>query len=80
MYKVSAKRNGKWWTFGTIKKNKFDNLQLSMKNTGELKELILLGGEWLNFSLFDDEEKPKDEASKPSKASKVEDDEQLIPF
>lgn len=79
MYKVSAKRNGKFWNYGKIAKNQWDNLQLSIKVTPELKELVN-SSEWLNFSLFDDEEKPKEEAPKPSKASKVEDDEQLIPF
>jgi len=56
-YKVSAKRNGKWWTFGSIKKNQFGNLQLSFKNTPELKEFVANGGEWLNLSLFDTDEK-----------------------
>lgn len=57
-FKVSAKRNGKWWNFGSIKKNQYGNLQLSFKNTQELKEFVNKGGDWLNFSLFED--KPKE--------------------
>ena len=67
-YKVSAKRNDKWWTFGAVKENQYGNLQLSMKNTPELKEHILQGGEWLNFSLFED--KPKEVA--PETQAKID--------
>jgi hypothetical protein len=53
--KVSKKIDGKWWTFGSIKVNKFNNLELGMKITPELLKLIADTGEgkWLNFSLFD---------------------------
>lgn len=54
--KVSAKnKNGKFWNYGFIKVNPWGNLQLSLKNTEELKKLLAEGGEWINFSLFDDE-------------------------
>lgn len=53
-YKLSTKVNGKWWTFGNIKINQWGNLQASFKNTEQLKKLILEGGEWINFSLFED--------------------------
>lgn len=78
-YKISAKRGEKWWKFGSIKKNQWGNLQLSMKNTKELKELVNNGGEWLNFSLF--ENNGDKEPSKPSKQQAVnnEDDDE-IPF
>ncbi len=54
--KVSAKnKNGKYWNYGFIKVNPWGNLQLSLKNTAELKQLLAEGGEWINFSLFDDD-------------------------
>jgi hypothetical protein len=59
-YKISAKRadTGKWWTYGSIKKNKFDNLQAGFKVTPELKALIDANeGKWINFSLFEESEK-----------------------
>lgn len=57
-YKVSKKKaDGKWWTWGRIKTNQFGNLQLSFKVTDEFKALVNDGSEWLNFSLFDDDEK-----------------------
>lgn len=58
-FKASAKVNGKWWTFGSVKKNQWGNLQLSMKNTQQLKDFVNNGGEWLNFSLFEEEGKPQ---------------------
>lgn len=68
--KVSLKVNGKWWTFGSLKTNQYGNLQLSFKNTPELKKLILEGGEWINFSLFDDEGERK---LKPETQAKLDD-------
>lgn len=59
-YKLSAKRadTGKWWTFGNIKKNKYDNVQASLRVTPELKALIEANdGKWINFSLFPVDEK-----------------------
>lgn len=53
-FKVSAKLNGKWWTFGSVKTNQYGNLSLSFKNTQQLKDFVNNGGDWLNFSLFDD--------------------------
>lgn len=52
-YKISAKRNNKWWNYGKIYKNKFGNMELSIRVTPELKELVN-SKEWLNFSLFED--------------------------
>ncbi len=86
-FKVSAKLGqGKWWTFGTIKKNQWGNLQLSMKNTQQLKDFVNNGGEWLNFSLFEEdgqkEQTPhnqeKADAYQPQAA--LDDDSDLIPF
>lgn len=57
-YKVSAKRpdTGKWWTYGSIKKNKWDKVQLGMKVTDELVSLIEANkGKWVNFSLFEED-------------------------
>jgi len=67
-YNLTKKIDGKWVNFGNIKVNQFGNLQASFKNTGELKELVLQGGEWINFAMF--EKKPKDAApiSEHSKA------------
>lgn len=73
-FKVSAKRNDKWFNFGRIAENKWGKLQLSFKNTPELKEHINNGGEWLNFSLFED--KPKEEIA-PTQVSDLDDE---IPF
>lgn len=59
-YKVSAKRadTGKWWTFGNLKKNNYGNLQLSLKVSEDLKNLIRgkKDGEYVNFSLFEDDD------------------------
>ena len=56
---------GKWWTYGQIKKNQWDNLQASFKIVN-LEEAIALakaeGKEYLNLSAF--ENKPN-QAPKP---------------
>lgn len=58
-FKVSAKlaSTSKWWQFGSIKKNQYGNLSLSFKNTQQLKDFVNNGGEWLNFALFEEEQK-----------------------
>lgn len=59
-YKLSAKRNGKFWNYGSFKKNKWGNYQASFKVTPEFLELANASqGQWLNFSAFED--KPKQE-------------------
>jgi hypothetical protein len=86
-YKLSAKRadSGKWWIFGNIKKNKYDNVQASLRVTPELKALIEANdGKWVNFSLFPVDEKrdvPEEaqEGIKQLHAS-VLDDSSEIPF
>lgn len=61
-YKLSAKRNGKWWNYGSVKKNQYENLQASFKVTKELLELLEEKKDgWVNFAMF--EEKPKSQAS-----------------
>lgn len=62
-YNVSAKVKGKWWTFGKINKNKFDNYQLGMKKTKELVEFInsVESGKYINFALFE----PKGDVAEP---------------
>jgi len=64
-YKVSAKKDGKWWSFGNLKKNQYGNWSIGLKVNEDLKNLIRSknDGEWLNLSLFED--KPKDKASSP---------------
>ena len=58
-YKVSAKRTtGKWWTFGSLKKNQFGNWSIGLRVTPELKDLIEANdGKYINFALFEDEGK-----------------------
>jgi hypothetical protein len=78
-YNVSTKVNGKWWTFGRIKKNQYGNYQLSFKNTDALKKFVSEGGEWLNFSLFEPRDKEEGGAPKAqAKPATTLDDE--IPF
>lgn len=64
--KVSAKRpdTGKWWTYGNFGTNQFGNQQFSLRVTPELEALIASKkGEWINFSLFDDDKQtPHNEA------------------
>lgn len=58
----SAKRKdkeGKWKTFGNVKKNQYGNYSLGLKNTPELKALVNSSAEWINFSLFIEKEKPE---------------------
>ncbi len=59
MYKVSKKVDDKWLSFGNVRNNKFDKLQLGLRATALLKKMIadLPEGEWINFSLFP-EDKP----------------------
>lgn len=80
--KVSAKRNGKWWTYGSLKvDHKYGNLRLSFKNSAELKELVNSDAEWLNFSLFDREEKSEHNEAKANGYQRDNlDDDQSIPF
>jgi hypothetical protein len=53
-YKISRKKpDGKWWGWGSLKRNQYGNLQVSFKNTPEFREMIAQAGEWLNFSCFD---------------------------
>jgi hypothetical protein len=79
-YKVSAKKDGKWLNFGRVQTNKYGNLQLSFKNTTDFKKLVNDGGEWLNFSLFED--KPKEGKSTPPAAydESTFDENEEIPF
>jgi len=63
-YKLSTKnKNGKFWQYGSIKKNQWGNNQASFK-VSSLKELIELAesknSEWVNLSLFDNVPKPAD--------------------
>lgn len=63
-YKMSNKINGKWRNFGSVRTNKYGNLQASFKVTPELLELFHGNeGNWVNFAMFED--KPKDESSAP---------------
>lgn len=84
-YNATKKIDGKWKTFGRIRKNKWDNLQLSFKNTPEFKALVNSNEEWLNFSLFEEKDKEpqaqQDEpVSNPPVAEVLNDDGMEIPF
>ena len=60
-YKLSAKINEKWFTFGSFGLNKFDKMQASFKVTPELiKHIQDNEGKWVNFAAFED--KPKAES------------------
>lgn len=78
-YNVSKKlSNGKWWTFGKIKKNKFNNLDLGMRVTTELRELLAStpDGAYLNFSLFADDRDSQPKREQPqSKPAESQSDE-----
>lgn len=50
--------DGKWKTFGNLKKGQYGNYRCGLRVTPELKQLIEGGQEWINFSVFED--KPKD--------------------
>ena len=73
-YNVTVKVDGKWRTFGSIKKNQWGNLTLGMKKTDEIRKLFE-GEGWVNFSLFKKDDKPKQEA--PKKDEPLDD---AIPF
>lgn len=77
---ASAKVNGKWWTFGRIKKNQYGNYQLSFKNTDVLKKFVNEGGEWLNFSLFEPRDKEEMPQQKPQSKPEKSYDSDEIPF
>jgi len=71
-YKLSAKRNGKWWNYGSFGLNKYDNYSASFKVTPELLELLKeKEGQWVNFSAFED---------KPKEAPVDDSNEEPIPF
>lgn len=65
-YKVCKKNaQGKFWGYGSIKLNKWGNPALSFKVTPELKEIFnsTLDGQWVNFSLFEDDKKEQPQAA-----------------
>ena len=80
-YKVSAKRldTGKWWTFGSLAKNKWNNWSIGMKMTPELRALLASkqDGDWINFSLFEDESNPAQQNQAPITEPELD---QNIPF
>lgn len=81
-YKIAAKRNGKWWTYGNIKKNQWGNWSMSMKVTPELMALLEeKKGQYVNFSLFEDGKKEVTEEAQQdiNKLQKAVDSDE-IPF
>ena len=86
-YNVSKKGgNGKWWTYGKIRLNKFGKYDLGMRVTPELRTLLdaTPDGSYLNFSLFPDDrdqKQPKrDEQQKPAADEFYEGKEGEVPF
>ena len=80
-YKLSTKTaEGKWFTFGTFKKNQFDKLQASFKLSA-LEELVALaksqGKEWVNLAAFENDKK---EPAKPASYDAVEGLDDQVPF
>lgn len=83
-FKLSRKNaEQKWWTYGSFKKNQWDNYQASFK-ISNLEEAIDLakqkGDEWINFSAFEDDkqESPQQVSNEPSYPQ--DDDSQSMPF
>lgn len=78
VYKVSAKRpdTGKFWQYGNMKTNQYGNQVIGMKVTPELLLLLEANkGNWVNFSLFEDDGQRPKPASQPSEVY-----EDTIPF
>lgn len=78
-HKLSAKIDGKWFTFGNVKVNQFGNLQASLKVTPELISFLNSGKQWVNFAMFerDDKDKPATPAPVTSAPQDLDSD---IPF
>jgi len=82
-YSVKKKNaQGKFWSFGNVKKNQYGNYQLGLKVTTELRALVESSkeGEWLNFSLFKDEDERKEPAAVAEGSAAPASDGQEIPF
>ncbi len=73
-----SKKNSqdKWWTWGSFKKNKWENYQASFKATKEFKEMIanLKDDEWINFSGFENDGKFEKKTQEPAPVENVESD------
>lgn len=71
MYKLSAKVNGKWFTFGNLKNNQYGNLQLGIKITPEFLAFVEAAKEkgWLNLSAFEDNGEKKEYKPQQEKPS-----------
>jgi hypothetical protein len=82
MYSVKKKNaSGKFWSYGNVKRNQYGNLSLGFKVTPELKAIFndAEDGQWVNFSLFEEEKKPTahDIAKQDGYAPSLDDD---LPF
>lgn len=80
-YTVKRKgEDGKYFSYGNVKKNQFGNYSLGLKVTPELKALVQLAEikSWLNFSMFD--EKPKEQKPSDPQEPPPYDDGSEIPF
>lgn len=59
-YNLSRKnKEGKWWTYGRVRYNKWGNLRASFK-VSSLKELVALAeseqAEWVDLSMFENKQ------------------------
>lgn len=80
-YKLSAKRNGKFWNYGSFKLNKWNNYQASFKVTPEFLELVQASeGQWLNFSAFENKPSEHDVAKQDGYAPESKELDDEIPF
>lgn len=84
-YRLSMKNlQDKWWSYGSLKKNQYGNLQVSFKLTA-LIELAKVaetqGKEWVNLSCFEvDDKQKKHSVAKANAYVKQEELSDSIPF
>lgn len=67
-FKVTAKVNEKWRTFGNGKTNDKGTISIGIANNDEFKKLVNSDAKWLNFYLFEDEEGKKKEVAPETEA------------
>lgn len=76
-YKITKKINDKWLTFGWISPNKFGNQTLKMSVKSLKKQLEDAEGEYLFFSMFEDDSNNQQGkgsySARPSPAEKKKD-------
>lgn len=73
-YLVKRKHEGKFLTFGNVKKNQYGNFSLGMKVGPLLKDLVANAkdGEWLNWSLFTDDGEKREVPAKLDESQEIQ--------